>query len=247
MSEAPRVAAFRPDDGRLAAAEETLESLGVNPVGDPMLAVEATGESPRSDADFAVLTSVTGAELVGRADWAFDGTLCAIGASTASALRERGYEVDVVPEEFSSTGLVAALGDSVAGERVEIARSDHGSEALPEGLNAAGAFVHETTLYRLVRPPESGESAALAAAGELDGVLFTSSLTVSHFIAAAAERGVREAAIEGLDAAVVGAIGAPTAETAREHGISVDVIPDTADFEALAAATTKRLDAPDAR
>jgi uroporphyrinogen-III synthase len=74
----------------------------------------------------------------------------------------------------------------------------------------------------------------MAAAGDLEGVLFTSSLTVEHFLAAAAERGVRDAAIEGLADAVVGAIGDPTRETAEAHGISVDIVPERADFETLA-------------
>ncbi|WP_276273127.1 uroporphyrinogen-III synthase [Haloarcula litorea] len=237
MREEPRlrVAAFRPDDERLAAAVELLESLGADPVPDPMLAVEPTEAVPRTDADYVVLTSKTGVELAAEADWhPGTATVCAIGDATAAALREAGYAVDVVPEEFSSAGLVDALDGDVDGARVEVARSDHGSAVLTDGLDAAGAYVHETVLYRLVRPADSGESAELAADGELDAALFTSSLTVEHFLAAADERGVREAAIEGLSDATVGAIGEPTRETAEEHGIAVTVVPDRADFETLA-------------
>jgi uroporphyrinogen-III synthase len=236
------VAVFRPDDDRLAAAVETLSDLGVDPVADPMLAVEPTDASPRTDADYAVLTSKTGAELVAQAGWNPGGaTVCAIGETTAAALRTAGYDVDLVPAEYSSRGLVAALGDEVAGARVEVARSDHGSAVLLEGLEAAGAYVHETVLYRLVRPPAAGDSAARAAEGRLDGALFTSSLTVEHFLDAAADRGRREAAIAGLGDAVVGTIGEPTKETAIEHGIAVDVVPETAEFERLARAVVDRL------
>jgi uroporphyrinogen-III synthase len=142
--------------------------------------------------------------------------------------------VDVVPEEFSSTGLVDALSDEVAGARVEVARSDHGSAVLTDGLERAGAYVHETVLYGLVRPPDSGSSVELAAAGDLDAALFTSSLTVEHFLAAAEERGLRDAALEGLEAATVGSIGVPTKETAESLGIRVDIVPEQADFETLA-------------
>jgi len=242
MREEPRlrVAAFRPDDERLADAVELLESLGADPVPDPMLAVEpATGDgesvAPRTDADYVVLTSKTGVELAADAGWEPGAaTVCAIGESTADALRDAGYTVDVVPDEYSSTGLVAALGDEVAGARVEVARSDHGSAVLTDGLDAAGAYVHETVLYRLVRPEDSGESADLAAAGDLDAALFTSSLTVEHFLEAAAERGVRDEAVAGLNEATVGAIGEPTRETAEDLGVAVDVVPERADFETLA-------------
>ncbi|MFC6730700.1 uroporphyrinogen-III synthase, partial [Natronoarchaeum mannanilyticum] len=200
---------------------------------------------PRSDADFVVLTSKTGVELAAglRSEdsaerWdPGDATVCAIGEPTADVLREAGYDVDVVPEEFSSSGLVDALEDDVDGARVEVARSDHGSAVLTDGLAAAGAYVHETILYRLVRPEGAGESAELAADGDLDAALFTSSLTVEHFLDAAEELGVREAAIEGLAAATVGVIGDPTRETAESLGIDVDVVPERADFEALACET----------
>ena len=237
MREEPRlrVAAFRPDDERLADAVELLESLGADPVPDPMLAVEPTDAVPRTDADYVVLTSKTGVELAAEAGWEpGEATVCAIGESTAAALRAAGYEVDVVPDEFSSTGLVERLAGEVAGARVEVARSDHGSAVLTDGLDEAGAYVHETVLYRLVRPAGSGESVELAAAGELDAALFTSSLTVQHFLEAADDRGVREDALDGLTDATVGAIGEPTRETAEASGIDVDIIPEQADFNVLA-------------
>jgi uroporphyrinogen-III synthase len=231
---------FRPDDGRLQRAVELLDALGADPVPDPMLAVEPTGAAPRDDREYVILTSTTGVRLAARAGWEpSDATVCAIGATTAEALRERGYQVDVVPEEYSSSGLVAALADRVDGARVEVARSDHGSDVLLDGLEAAGADVHETVLYELVRPEGAGGSAELAAAGELDAALFSSSLTVEHFLAAAAERGVGGDAVAGLADAVVGAIGEPTAETAGNAGIDVDVVPDTADFDVLATAVVE--------
>ena len=232
----PRVAVFRPDDERIENAADRLDALGAEPVPDPMLAVEPTGAAP-AEGRYVILTSKTGVELAAEAGWEpGDATLVAIGPATAAAAREAGWTVGLVPEEYTSAGLVAALKDEVNGERVEVARSDHGSDVLLTGLREAGADVHETVLYRLTRPDGSGESAALAAAGELDAVAFTSSLTVAHFLDAAAERGVREAAIAGLNDAVVGAIGPPTAETAAERGIDVDVVPDDADFDALAEA-----------
>ncbi len=232
---------FRPDDERASEAARLLRDLGVEPLSDPMLAIEPTGETARPDADYTVLTSKTGAELVAESGFEPAGELVAIGAPTAEAVEAAGYTVDRLPSEFSSAGLVAELEDECSGARIEIARSDHGSAVLTEGLNDAGAYVHETVLYRLVRPPEAGRSAIVAAAGNVAGVCFTSSLTVEHFLEAAAERGVSEEAIEGLNDAVIGTIGKPTEATARSHGIDVDVVPETADFEALAEAVVERL------
>ncbi|MFW5963532.1 MAG: uroporphyrinogen-III synthase [Natronomonas sp.] len=235
------VAFFRPDDERAAEAVEIVRSLGGVPLSDPMLTVEPTGETPREDAAFTVLTSKTGVELAADAGWEPAGEIVAIGSATAEALERAGYGVDRVPEEYSSSGLVEELRTDAPGARIEVARSNHGSPVLTDGLEAAGAYVHETVLYRLRRPPEAGESAVAAAEGRLDGACFTSSLTVEHFLEAAAERGIRADAIEGLNDAVVGAIGEPTRETAENAGITVDVVPTVAEFEALAEAVLVRV------
>lgn len=236
----PTVAVFRPDDDRMTRAIELLEELGTEPLPDPMLAVDPAGTTPRADAEYTVLTSKTGVELAAQAKWMPPGAVCAIGSSTADSLETHGYPVDIVPETFTSTGLVDALSDRVEGARVDVARSDHGSPVLTEGLRDAGAYVHETVLYRLTRPPRAGVSTERAATGEIDAALFTSSLTVEHFLAAAAERSLRREAIDGLADAVVGAIGPPTRNTAEDAGIEVDVVPDRADFETLARTVVER-------
>ena len=242
MTGTPTVAVFRPDDERLQDAVALLDELGVTPIADPMLAIEPTGAAPRRDGDYTVLTSKTGVERAVAAAWEPAGTeLVAIGPTTADAARSAGFEVGLVPEEYTSDGLVQALAGRVDGARVEVARSDHGSDRLLEGINEAGAYVHETVLYELAIPDGAGESVRAAAEGTLDAALFSSSLTVEHFLAVAADLGLEAAAREGLADAVVGAIGPPTAETARAAGIEVDVVPDAADFEALSRAVVAAL------
>ncbi|QAU13956.1 uroporphyrinogen-III synthase [Halorubrum sp. BOL3-1] len=238
----PRVAVFRPDDERIESAVELLRSLGAEPTADPMLEVEPTGAVP-DDAPLVVLTSKTGVELAAEAGWEpGNADLAVIGPATAAAARDAGWTVDIVPEEYTSAGLVAALEPRVAGECVVVARSDHGSDVLLDGLREAGADVSETVLYRLSRPAGAGDSAELMAIDELDAVTFTSSLTVENFLAAAADRGVSDEARAGLADAVVGAIGPPTAETAADRGVDVDVVPDEASFEALATAVVDAFD-----
>lgn len=232
----PRVAVFRPDDGRIDDAAALLDSLGAEPVPDPMLTIEPTGETP-PEADFVVLTSATGVDVLADSGWEpGDAVLCCIGPSTAEAAETAGWTVGRIPERYDSEGMVAELRDDVAGKSVALARSDRASETMPEGLRAAGAEVSETTLYRLRRPEGVGNSAELAAAGELDGAVFTSASTVEGFLESAAEREVRDEAVAGLGDAAVGAIAEGPAATARDAGIDVDVVPDEADFEALAKA-----------
>ena len=255
----PLVAVFRPDDERLTRAVETLDALGVDALADPMLEIRPTGAVPEG-ADWIVFTSKTGVELADEAGWSpadalpdgrggaaaeeRDGpAIACVGPSTAEAVREAGWPVDLIPNEYSSTGLVAAFDAlGVDGVRVEVARSDHGSQVLLDGLRDAGATVHETVLYELVRPEGSGDSAGAAARGDLAGACFTSSLTVEHFLDAADERGVRDEALAGLNDGVIGCIGHPTRETAESHGVAVDVVPAEATFETLAESVVAELD-----
>ena len=87
-----KVAVFRPDDERLTEAVELLDSLGATPVADPMLAIEPTGATPRSDADYVVFTSKTGIELAAEAGWQPSAaTLVSLGSGTqADATPVRG-------------------------------------------------------------------------------------------------------------------------------------------------------------
>ncbi len=242
MSDRPRVAVFRPNDERIESAIETLESIGATAVPDPMLEIEPTDAVPESGAKFVILTSKTGVELVSAAGWEpTTETLCCIGPKTAAACEAAGWAVDLVPDTYTSRGLVSLLVDRVSGQTVEVARSDHGSPVLTDGLSDAGALVHETILYRLTRPASAGRSVELAATNELDGAAFTSSLTVEHFIEAAVERGIKDEALAGLDHAVVGAIGPPTAETAAALDIDVDIVPTEATFDRLATAVVDRI------
>lgn len=237
VDEGPRLAVFRPDDQRILDAVSYLESRGCTPIADPLLEIVPTDASPRSDAEYVIITSKTGVDRLVTVGWdQQDAILCAIGEATATALQSAGYSVDIVPAEYTSTGLVQTLDGSIDGKRVEVARSDHGSDRLLDGMIDAGGYVHETVLYRLDRPADAGVSTEAAADGTLDGVLFTSSLTVEHFLAAARERDIEGAVRSNLADIVVGAIGPPTAETAADHGITIDVVPDDARFEPLADA-----------
>ena len=117
------------------------------------------------------------------------------------------------------------------------------ASVLLDGLEDAGAYVHETVLYELVIPEGAGESVELAASGDLDAALFTSSLTVEHFVEVARSKGIEAAALSGLERAVVGVIGPPTRETADGLGVPVDVVPSDAEFETLARETLAELGA----
>ncbi|MFO0844377.1 MAG: uroporphyrinogen-III C-methyltransferase [Gemmataceae bacterium] len=152
--------------------------------------------------------------------------LAAIGPATADALRAYHLEPDLVPQEFNSEGLAAALRGPVAGGRVLLARADRGLDLLREELSAV-AEVEQVAVYsqRDVRPsPDSAAWAALRR-GEVDYVSLTSSNIARALLSGLDEAarqhvksgGVRLVSISPRTSAAVRELGYPVAAEAAEY------------------------------
>jgi uroporphyrinogen III methyltransferase/synthase len=215
-----------------------LERLGAEVLEFPTIEIRAPEDFGPLDAairdldsfDLLIFTSVNGVEaFVERlAHHGLDlrtvprgAKIAAIGPATAERLQEIGLRVDVVPEEFRAEALIEVLtADSVAGKRALIPRARVAREVLPDKLREAGAEVVVPPAYESV--PSSGGKDELAKnleAGRIDCVTFTASSTVENFAHAF---GAEEVA-RLLSGTRVACIGPVTADTARGHGIRVDV------------------------
>jgi uroporphyrinogen III methyltransferase/synthase len=101
--------------------------------------------------------------------------LAAIGPATAAALRGYFLEPDLVPTEYCSESLAAALKEQVAGQRVLLARANRGRELLREEL-AAVAIVEQIAVYTQVDALDArSETLGLLREGKIAYVTVTSS------------------------------------------------------------------------
>lgn len=175
--------------------------------------------------DWVVFTSVNGveyfwAELVaGGADArALAGvSLCAIGPATADALRARGLQPDLIPDEYLAEAIAAALIERgpLEGRRVLLPRADIAREALPRLLREQGAEVVVVDAYRTTSDASAAdELRSRIDQGEVDLITFTSSSTVRNFV---------EAVGAEVGGARIASIGPITSGTLREVGMNVDV------------------------
>ena len=185
-----------------------------------------------SDYDWAVFTSVNGVgcfmerllaagldvrELKGV-------KLAAIGPSTAEALRNLGLLPDLVPGEYRAEAILERLAElgEIEGKRFLIARALDAREILPERLKAMGAEVEVVPAYQTVLPEEDAAAmAALFKYREISCVTFTSSSTVTNFFALMKGEEIRS----HLRGVAIACIGPITADTARDHGLAVDIMP----------------------
>ena len=103
--------------------------------------------------------------------------VCAIGTKTKEALRARGVDADLVPEDARAEGVIAAfrplLGDRT---RILLPRAEIAREVLPDSLRDAGAEIDIVVAYRNL-PPEPKEVErirSLVDPAESEAVLLTS-------------------------------------------------------------------------
>jgi uroporphyrinogen III methyltransferase/synthase len=167
-----------------------------------------------ADYEWVVLTSPNGArrfcaELRDGRDLA-GVRLAAIGPGTADVLAEHHLVCDLVPERFVAEGLLEVFPAPSGRNTVLLARAEVARDVLPEGLAAAGWDVDVVTAYRTQPAQVTPETAEQVAAA--DAITFTSSSTVTNFIATGAPV-----------PPVVAAIGPVTAATAQEAGLTVTV------------------------
>ncbi|MGJ5819442.1 uroporphyrinogen-III synthase [Paludibaculum fermentans] len=178
--------------------------------------------------DWAIFTSVNGVEFF------FDKVkpesgpkLCAIGSATAEALRQRGLEPSVVPDEYLAESVVAALSaEGLEGRSILLPRASVGRDVIPEELTKLGARVDVLPVYKTIVPPELAQQAqALLLAAKPNWITLTSSSTVKNLLAAAGP--------ELVSASKIASIGPVTSEVARRHGLTVTVEAVPSTIEAL--------------
>jgi uroporphyrinogen III methyltransferase/synthase len=225
-----------------------LRALGAEVTEFPAIEIVAPDSYAAIDAalarmpcfDWIIFTSASGVERMlvrmkargvdrGALD---DAKLGAIGPATAARLAARALTVATMPREYRAEAIVEAIGpERIRGARILIPRAQVAREVLPEMLTATGAReVVVAPVYKTVKPANApiDRVRAMAAAGTIDLVAFTSSSTVTNFcemLGADAARGLKAAAI-----------GPITAETARAAGLQVVAQPTEYTVPALVTA-----------
>lgn len=142
--------------------------------------------------------------------------LVAIGAATASAVREAGFRVDLVPPKYVAESGVEVLRDKVTGAHVLLARAAVARDVIPDELRKLGAVVDIVEAYQTIVPEESAKlvRGVFVDPPIPDAVTFTSSSTVTNFF-----RLLDDAGICSVPAGVKAlSIGPITSATLQEQG-----------------------------
>jgi len=165
--------------------------------------------------------------------------IAAVGKATALTLRQRGWPVDLLPEEASAAALVAAFAaqwtPSDAGARILFPASSRALPTIAAGLSQLGARVSQVEAYRTEAATlDLAECRAWIARGTIGAVTFASPSAVTELAQALGEEDFERLL---ADAAAV-AIGHTTARELSARGHAA-VVAESATLHGLALTTLR--------
>jgi uroporphyrinogen-III synthase len=155
------------------------------------------------------------------------------GVKPVSALREIGIKPSfVAPEPNTWREVLRILDDEVAASHplkgLQVAVQEYGvpSKELLAGLRERGASVTAVPVYTWSLPEDIAplqQAARAIAAGELDVVVLTSAVQITHLFQVAAELKIEDSVRHGLERMVIASIGPSTSERIRALGLQPDM------------------------
>jgi len=186
------------------------------------------------DYDWIVFTSANAVEaFLSRLGQRKPPRVAVVGIETARRAEEQGIGVELVPESYSTDGLLAALPEDMTAVRLLLPRGDLADDALPEALRARGARVDTVIVYRTAVPSAGGDTLREAlGSGKIDCVAFTSGSTARNLVRLL---DVPDPA-RYLSRAAIAVIGPATRQTVESLGLEVAIEPRQATVPSLAAA-----------
>jgi uroporphyrinogen-III synthase len=171
------------------------------------------------------------------------------GPKPLAVLRELQVPVwTVVPEPNTWHELLVALDSKVeerplAGAHIAVQEYGVSNEDLLNGLRERGSVITRVPVYRWMLPEDTAplqEAVTAIANGDVDVVLFTTSVQVIHLWQIAREMRLESEMRGGITRTVIASIGPSTSDELRRHGLHVDIEPSHPKLGFLVRETAER-------
>jgi len=159
------------------------------------------------------------------------------GPKPVAVLRELGVAPALtVPEPNTWRELLVAIDEAgssreelqLRGKRVAVQEYGVSNTELLKELRARGAVVTPVPVYQWALPenlaPLKGAVRAIVD-GQIDVVMFTTSVQLAHLFQVAGEMGLEEAIRHGLGRSIIASIGPTTSEELQRRGLQADIEP----------------------
>lgn len=160
-----------------------------------------------------------------------------IGSKTKKELTNIDINNVMIPKEYSSSGILNLFSNlNIKDKKIYIPRNEYGTKELYNGLVKKGAIVKDIKVYTMKRSEdEIGKKLIeFIISNSIDVLAFTSSMMVHYFFEFVNLFSDKKKIINILNKeCIVGAIGNMTAQTLKNYGVNVTVVPEIFTFESL--------------
>jgi len=250
------IAITRPRD-QAEEAGKMIEKKGGKPYFVPTIEIKAPSDLSaikkfldalvRSEVDYVIFMSVNGfryllsaAEGLGLKaqlkECLARTTMVAVGPKTAQELKNHQIHVDLIPEKYTSEGIIQSLQQrGISGKSIYIPRTSEAPPALARRLREIGGKVQEVYVYESRLPIDNNLKESFfqdLIGGRIHAIVFSSSLGVKNLFQMLTEQVSLEKLRDIMNSRLtIVAIGPTTAETLAEMGLRVDVMPEKHLFE----------------
>lgn len=167
--------------------------------------------------------------------------ICAVGKETAKSLKGYGINPDIVPDEYSSEGLLNKFKEEILcfdqNDKIRILypRSDIALKGFVEEMEKIGVKVDSPIAYRTVKPTEHGKRLIkFLKEGRITIATFTSPSSFNNLIDI-----LKEEARQMLKEVTIVAIGKTTAKAIEEAGYKVSIMPEKSTIKDMVEAILK--------
>jgi uroporphyrinogen III methyltransferase/synthase len=217
-----------------------LTNLGANVIIFPTLEIVPPSDWSKFDSvvshpdriDFIIFTSVHAVQMFSQRCKEI-GTLInynrtkvvAIGNKTSSYCHKNNINVNIIPEKFSSEGVIESLSKyNLKNKVVFIPRSAIGREELPLGLKDLGAIIKSVPVYNVAIPSGDNVRTSLQQldSTKVDLFIFTSPSTFENYLQIADIKNP----FQYFSKFDVAAIGPTTKEAIELRKVKVKILPD---------------------
>ena len=227
------------DRNQAADLANPLEALGAEALLLPVIKIcEPSNPNPLDRAiarlasyDWLIFTSANGVRyFMDRLDHSphdlrsLKARICAIGPATKAAVEALHLKVDLMPQEYVAESLVEAFAtENLESKKILLPRAAIARDLVPRELTSRGAQVDVVEAYQTIAPQNLSANAQAILARNPHWITFTSSSTVTNFIAAAGR--------EALTKIKIASIGPITSATLRDYQLepTLEAQPHTVD------------------
>ncbi|MFA5571597.1 MAG: uroporphyrinogen-III synthase [Crenarchaeota archaeon] len=219
-----------------------IPAIEIKRLSNPKSMKKFISELSTGRVDFVLLMSTNGvkylfsaADEIEQTSQLYEGLkktfVIAVGPRTAKVIKEYGVHVDLIPEKYSTEGLLEIFqGRDITGEVIRIPRTSKAAPTLTNQLREMGADVEEIYIYESGFPEDENLKTKFyndLISGHINALLFGSGLSAKNIFKMLSEKdsiaNLRKVMAEKV---IVIAIGPTTAEALKELCVKVDVIPD---------------------